>query len=36
MRISLAGGKLYMTNADAVTEDKHLNPENANVRCPNR
>jgi hypothetical protein len=32
-RISLLDGELYMSNADAVSEDQHFTAEYANVRC---
>jgi hypothetical protein len=32
-RISLLDGKLYMSNADAVSADDHFNAKYANVRC---
>jgi hypothetical protein len=32
VRLTLSGGKLYMTRADAVSEDKQW--QYANVRCP--
>lgn len=33
-RLSLLGGKLYMSNAEAVAEEDHFGAEFANVRCP--
>jgi hypothetical protein len=33
VRLSLVGNELYMSNAEAVPEDKHLTAEFANVRC---
>ena len=33
-RLSLFEGKLYMSNAEAVSEEQHLRAEYANVRCP--
>lgn len=35
-RISLMGGKLYMSNAEAVSDDEHLTPDFSNVRCRGR
>lgn len=32
-RLSLAGDKLYMSSADAVSEEDHLSEQYANVRC---